>query len=214
MTGSNTSQDLHPDAGSVQTMPAPTQLDAAALLARMRAGDREAVSEFITHFGELIKRRVRGKLGKGMRRIFDSQEILSTVSRRLDQYVCKGKLQAQDQPQLWSLLTRMIDAALVDKIRVYKRLHAVEQEDSDFARRLLVRMRDGEARSPDGAELELSSAFQCLQSDVDREVLALWLNDVPHTQIAEQLDCTPAAIRQRWQSIRNRLKEQLLSRST
>jgi DNA-directed RNA polymerase specialized sigma24 family protein len=105
----------------------------------------------------------------------------------------------------------MIDAAMVDKIRVYKRLQSVEREDSEFASRLLIRLRQSEAETPEGAEVELSAVFRFLQSDIDRQVLALWLNDVPHTQIAEHLDCTPAAVRQRWQSIRNRLKERMLS---
>ncbi len=35
-----------------------------------------------------------------MRRLFDSQDILSTVSRRLDQYVQAGKVQAASMGQV------------------------------------------------------------------------------------------------------------------
>lgn len=183
--------------------------DAQELIRRMREGDREAASEFVGTFGEQIRRRVRGKLGHGMRRVFDSQEILSTVGRRLDRYVLGGQLQAVDAPQLWKLVFRMIDAAVVDKARVFRRLSASQDEDSVVAQALLRRMREREREDPEGPELELEAAFRSLKSDVDREVLALWLNDVPHNKIAEQIDSTPAAVRQRWQAIRAHLRQQI-----
>lgn len=196
-----------PDRPDAEPQPAPD--DAAALLRRMRRGDREAAFRFVEQFGDLIRRRVRGKLNSGMRRIFDSQEILSTVGRRLDRYVMEGQLRADSEPQLWSLLFRMIDAALVDKARTYRRLRRVEDEDSEFASRLLARMQERDRNSNDGGEIELEAAFRSLRSDVDREVLALWLNDVPHTRIAEEISSTPDAVRQRWRSIRDHLRAQI-----
>src|SRR5262245_43990251 len=70
------------------------------LLARMRAGDRQAAAVFITRYESKIRRRVRGKLSLSMRRIFDSQDIVSTLGRRLDLYVRSGKLEAQSEQQL------------------------------------------------------------------------------------------------------------------
>ncbi|MFN7020384.1 MAG: RNA polymerase sigma factor [Phycisphaerales bacterium] len=180
--------------------------DAAELLARMREGDREAASRFVSEFGEVIRRRVRGKLGRGMRRLFDSQEILSTLSRRLDRYVRDGQVRAGDTPQLWGLVFKMVDAALVDKARVYARLRGIEGEDSEFARSALRRFSEKEHQGDEGVELEIDSAFRCLRSDVDRELLAMWLNDVPFRQIAALLNTTPEAARQRWQSIRAHLR--------
>ena len=191
--------------------PTSSPTDAAALLARMRHGDRVAATEFVAAFGDQLRRRVRGKLGAGMRRVFDSQDIMSTVSRRLDSYVASGRLNASDPPQLWSLVFKIIDAALVDKVRVYQRLKRVESEDSEFAVTMLTRMKDREQRETEGPELALEAAFRCLKSDLDREVLSLWLNDTPHSRIAELVGSTPDAVRQRWQSIRTHLREQLSS---
>ncbi len=199
---------VQPHPGDVHAL---TPIDAAGLLGRMRSGDRDAAFRFVEQFGDLIRRRVRGKLNSGMRRIFDSQEILSTVGRRLDLYVKAGHLRADSEPQLWSLLFRMIDAALVDKARAYRRLNKVEGEDSEFASRLLSRMREQDRKSAEGGEIELEAAFRSLRSDVDREVLALWLNDVPHTRIAEEISSTPEAVRQRWRSIREHLRAQIAS---
>jgi len=200
--GDDSSHALQPDQSD--------RNDAGVLLARMRAGDREAASRFMQQFGEILRRRVRGKMGRGMRRLFDSQEILSTVSRRLDRYVRDGQVRAGDEPQLWSLVFKMADAALIDKVRMYKRLQTVEGEDSDFAERALDRIRTSEQRVPEGAELELDAAFKCLKGDVDRELLAMWLNGLPFAQIAAMLDTTPAGARQRWQAIRAQLRSHWL----
>lgn len=184
----------------------PASPDASELLARMRAGDREAACLFVSEFGEVIRRRVRGKLGRGMRRLFDSQEILSTLSRRLDRYVRDGQVRAGDTPQLWGLVFKMVDAALVDKARVYSRLRGIEGEDSEFARSALRKFHEKENQGDEGVELEIDAAFRCLRSDADRELLAMWLNDVPFTQIAALLNTTPDAARQRWKSIRTHLR--------
>lgn len=193
--------------GASGSLPAGEEARCSAedMLARMRAGDRDAASRFIREYGDLIRRRVRGKMGRGMRRLFDSQEILSTVGRRLDRYIKNGELRADDPPQLWGLVFRMVDAALVDKVRAYKRLQNVEGEDSEFAARALARMREHDERG-DGAELELDAAFRALKSDGDRELLAMWLNDMRFPQIAAMLDISPDAARQRWQAIRAHLR--------
>ena len=58
----------------------------ADLLARIRAGDRDAAAAFLDRYGPLVRRRVRGKLGQQMRRVFDSQDLWSTLARRFDRF--------------------------------------------------------------------------------------------------------------------------------
>lgn len=189
--------------------PAPPMLPVAQLLGRMRAGDRQAAASFLTDYGDLIRRRVRGKLGASVRRMFDSMDILSTVGRRFDRYVRDGKLQAVDEPQLWSLLFRMAEAAVIDKVRVVKRLQLAEGEDGPIARELLARIHAAERGESDGAELVLEKALAALRSEDDRSILTLWLADWPLFRIAEALGTTPAAVRQRWRAIRVLLRERL-----
>src|SRR5262245_42454435 len=92
--------------------------DPQSLLERMRAGDRDAAAEFVARFAPNIRRRIRGKMNPAMRRLFDSQEILSTLVRRLDEFVGAGQLNAESIPQLWSLLFRIADNSLIEKARV------------------------------------------------------------------------------------------------
>lgn len=181
----------------------------ADLVRRMRTGDRQAAAEFMVEYGPLLRRRVRGKLGAAMRRLFDSQEILSTVGRRLDRYVRVGGLEAESPGQLLQLVFRMAEGAVIDKVRVFKRLERVEGEDSQFAQRFASRLEEADTDTPDGAVISLDAAMRSLTSDIDRQILTMWLNGTQHSVIAWDLGMTPAAVRQRWKTIRDRLKESL-----
>lgn len=180
--------------------------DPDLLLQRMRSGDRSAAAEFVDRFGGRIRRRVRGKLGPTMRRLFDSQEILSTLGRRLDLFVRSGRLRAESAPELWSLVFRIADNAMVEKSRVVRSLEAKEGEDSPLAHRMLARLNEAQVHSDDGPEIEIDRALGVLDAGVDREILSLWLTGHQHTHIAECLGLAPTAIRKRWQKIRERLR--------
>lgn len=179
--------------------------DASTLLARMQRGDREAVGEFIDRYGERIRRRVRGKLGASMRRVFDSQEILSTVARRLDEIVCDRRLEAGEEAQLWSLVYRIAGNAVIDKSRVFTRLRRVEGGDESFARELLGRLESAEREGGEGTEIHLERMLRVLTDPIDRQILEMWLRDVPHVAIARSLGIPSGTVRRRWGQIKSRL---------
>lgn len=203
-TAESTATLTRPEGGSVAALPA-----LESLVAKMREGDREAAARFVETYGPMIRRRVRGKLGPSMRRLFDSTEILSTVSRRLDRYVRAGRVRASTEPQLWTLVFKMVDAALVDRIRIMKRLKTVEGEDSDFARALLDRLEQAEGRGTEGIETEVDSALRLLSSTSDRQILSLWLMGNSLRVIADCVSMPPEGVRKRWQYIRERLRKSL-----
>lgn len=183
----------------------------SALIERMRRGDREAAAAFVSTYGPRVRRRLRGKLSRAMRRMFDSQDLMSTLARRLDSFVKSGRLKAATESQFWTLVFRMAEHALVDKGRVFQRLASAEAEDSEFAARFAQRLRDAERRSADGCEMELGTTFQMLPDPIDRAILSLWLSGNPHTVTAECVGLSAAAVRQRWCSIRSTLREGLRS---
>jgi hypothetical protein len=168
----------------------------------MRGGDRAAAAVFITRYGDRVRRRVRGKLNPAMRRVFDSQEILSTVGRRLDSYVRSGQLEADTVGQLWALVFRMTENAVVDKGRIFQRLRRTEGEDSVFAATLSRRLREAEQRDPVGAEIEVETALRSFDDGIDRQILAMWLAGTPLKEIAIVVERSPEAVRQRWRGIR------------
>lgn len=143
-----------------------------------------------------------------MRRLFDSQDILSTLGRRLDRFVHDERLEARNADEFWALVMAIANNAVVDKARVYRRLQRIEGEDSDFANVMLTRLRG--ADNVNGSESSaLESAFGALRDDVDKRILSMWLVGSRHTQIAQGVGLSPAAVRQRWHSIKDRLRERL-----
>jgi len=95
-------------------------------------------------------------LGPAIRRLFDSLEILSTVSRRLDLYVMSGRLTASTEAQLWELVFKMADNALVDKARGFREtLRATEGEDSELAYALAKRLRKASSESDAAFDIEI-----------------------------------------------------------
>ena len=177
------------------------------LLLRMRGGDREAAAVFLMRYETRIRRRIRGKLGPSIRRLFDSMEILSTLGRRLDLYVMSGRVQADDESQMLGLLFKMAENALVDKARVFRRLESVESADSEFAHELEIRLRKAESECDTGAEIELENWIKTVGDPIDRRILSLWLAGETHGAIAQFVEKSPTAIRKRWEKIKSELKD-------
>ena len=180
----------------------------------MRTGDRTAAAEFITRYGSRVRRRICGKLSPAMRRLYDSQDILSTLGRRLDQYVSGGRLQAATEDELWAIVFRMAENAVVDKARVVRRLQKIEGEDSGFARAFAQRLDQVERERDSGVEIEIDRALNVFGDDADRQILRLWLAGTAHTAIATHLELAPTTIRKRWQKIKSVLHERFASEAT
>ena len=183
-----------------------SRLSIEDLLLRMKAGDRSAAGEFVVRYGSRIRRRVRGKLGPSIRRLFDSLEIMSTLGRRLDMYVMSGRLQVANEDQLWSLLFKMADNALIDKARLFKRLQGAEGEDSDFAYELNNRLRRLERDEDIPVEFEIDNCLRAIDNPVDRQILSLWLTGESHVSIGRIVEIAPTGVRKRWENIKSQLR--------
>lgn len=172
----------------------------------MRDGDRVAAALFITSYGSRIRRRIRGKLNPAMRRIFDSQDVLSTLGRRLDRIVRDGQVEAATEDQLWALVFRMAEHAIIDKARVYQRLREEEGEDGGFARQLESRLRQAERRRREGAEIEIGRVLSFVPDPTDRQILCLWLAGNNLRRVADLVALAPTAVRKRWQKVKADLR--------
>lgn len=176
------------------------------LLRRMQAGDRGAAAEFLWRYETRLRRRIRGKLGPDVRRLFDSLDIVSTLGRRLDLYVMSGQLQVNSEAQCLSLLFKMADRALIDKARMFRQMEEVEGEDGEFARQFAGRLREAERRRESEVDLEIGNCIQSLRDPVDRRILSLWLTGENHAAIAEFVHMPPTAVRKRWECIKTALR--------
>ncbi len=173
---------------------------------RIRTGDRNAAAEFLTQNEALIRRRYRQKLGRAMRRLCDSQELVSTIARRLDRLVSTGGVRAESERQLWALIFTIGDHALADKSRILAHLEHVEGPDSELAREWRIRFARAERSSPEGMEGELDAMLRRLEIPLDRQILSMWLMGIEHAVIAEELSMEAPAVRKRWERICDRLR--------
>jgi len=179
---------------------------AEELLLRMRAGDRTAVGEFMHCFGAMVRLRYRRRLSANTRRLCDSLDIMSTLTRRLDRVVARHALQADSPAQLWALVFRIADGALADGVRVAARSAVSGKEDA-----LLSTL--GSRLSPAGDVVERAELLERLGSllldPTDERILQLWVRGSSHTEIAEQLMLSGDAVRKRWQRLREHLRDHL-----
>lgn len=192
------------DATQGSTSPRPP---VARLLERMRQGDREATAEFMQRYAPLLRRRIRWKLGAGTRRIFDSEEILATLGRRLDQQIHRGAIEVRSEGEFWALVRTMIERTIIDKARVTSRMRAAELEAS--------RHRDSFPADDESNRLvgdEIDQAIEMVGDDDDRRLLELWMRGVSHAESAASLNLSHAAVRKRWQRLMARLRRTMRSR--
>ena len=122
-------------------------------------------------------------------------------------FVRSRSVEATSEAQLWALVYRMAENAVIDKARVFRRLEEVEAEDGPFAHDLLRRLRTAEDRASDGAEIEIGAMMEFIKDPIDRQILHLWLLCTRHLVIAEYVELAPTAVRKRWQEIKYKLHE-------
>ena len=178
----------------------------AQTIDRIRTGDRGAAAAFLTENQAMIRRRYRHKLGRAMRRLCDSQELVSTIARRFDRLVYDKAVRAESERQLWALIFAIGDNALADKGRIVQRLEQVEGPDSDIAREWRIRLARAERNRSDGMEGELDDMLRRLDDPMDRQVLTLWLIGFEHPAIAQEFGIEAVAVRKRWERIRKKLR--------
>lgn len=173
------------------------------------AYNRDAVAQFLIENGPRIRRRIRGKLGVVLRRSEDSEDIFSTVVRRLDRYAASGKMHAQSEGELWALVTKVTDTAIVDKLRYSER----RSRTSDLYQLAMAQL----ARAPgppdassrnDQSERAIHVLDQIAESEnsTDAQIASLWARGLSHVSIAAFLGQDVASIRTRWQLIKRKLR--------
>ncbi len=195
-------------AESVQT---PKKADVGELARRMSEGDREAAAQFVQEYGDLIGRRIHGKMHAGVRRVFDTQDIISTFGRRLDSYVLDKKFHARSENEFWAWVFQVANRSVFDKVKLAEAMRAKEGADSEFAGWMLERLRDKQESSEHGADagpasFSLEELLAPLTSEEDRTIATLWALDVPYTQIAAETGLSYDLVRQRWHRIQLALR--------
>lgn len=184
-------------------------LTSEQLVALVAGNDREAAAAFIRRSAPVIRQRFRAHLSPALRRLLDSSDVVSTVSRRLDDLVQRGGLHLVNERQLWGLVNQLARAAIVDKARALNRLRELEDPEGQWARAFLQRVESAEREGRDSFDETLSNVMDAAGDDRDRQVLAMWLQGAHFAQMGLVLGIDAAAVRQLWHRIRGRLRATL-----
>lgn len=178
------------------------------LIDRMNRGDREAAGAFLARYGPLIRRRIRGKMYSSLKRVADTGDILSTLSRRLDLYVLNGRFMCRTEDELWSLINTIAERSTVEKARILNSINRLEREDGPLARKVQEAF-DGAQSGSGAVELAWDDLMAHVVDPIDREIAFHWTLGCGHAEIATIVGLSPAAVRKRWERVKAMLREKL-----
>ena len=168
---------------------------------------RKKIAIFVWENRMRIRRRVRGKLGAVMRKSIDSEDILSTVMRRLDRAAVSGKVRARSEQELWCLIMAIANIAIADNVRRMQR-EARARENIGSAQ--TCDAGDGSHQfeyqaARERAKTLIIAAGPCLKL-LDGNILTMRSRGMSHTSIAGALGADVRIVRVRWQVIKRYLR--------
>ncbi len=210
---STPSQNPAADTRSTERLKEMGEVPIERLVELIAQGNRDAAAVLVTKYEPMIRRRIRARLGGKTRRLFDSQDVFSTVCRRFDRFVDGGRVRAATPGDLLSLLSRIAQTSVLDKQRMVSRLDRLEGEDSEFAKLLRGRV-DREWSDPAAFEVDINRWVSLLENPQDRTILYRYMAGRSLEQVAKELGISPELTRKRWQLIRARLRKELTSGSS
>lgn len=181
-----------PDIQSRSHLPVIARGDLAAFL-KARALDIRAVA--------------RRKLLSRTRRVYDSEDVLSSTVRRMDQLAHEGKLRPHNDDELWTLTRTIAHNDAVSKNRIVARLDRLLAEEGPMLAPVADFIR--EQSDVENVETILSRLAATLNSSADRQYFFLRMRGATHKAAAEALGIGHDAARQRWVDIMAKLRSNL-----
>ncbi len=166
--------------------------------------DRAAIAKFLIDHQDRIRAIARRKLSANARTVFDSEDVFSSVLRRVDTMVEAGTLRPRSVAELWALIDAITRNNALNRTRLIERARALLSEEGAYAQALLDRL--SRYSTDDEASFLLYRMMAGLSSETDRQVLSLHLRGATHRAIATLLNISEDASRQRWRTIRNLLQ--------
>lgn len=157
--------------------------------------NRDELAAFVSAQGPLLLRRIRRKLSPSARDLFDSQDVFSTMLRRVDKLAAQGRLRAESEAQLVALLTAIVDHAVIDRARISERKKRVERRAAQSARA------DRKSVVPEDSlatHSQLDVLNQLITDPADRELLRLRLQGASFSNISEATGKPEGTLRWRW----------------
>ncbi len=166
--------------------------------------DRTAVAEYILAHSPRIRGVARSKLSAATKSIYDSEEVLSSVLRRVDAIVKNGQMHPRSEAELWALIDAITRNNAINRTKLIERARNLLTEDGPYVYELLKRL--NAYTGDDEATILVYRMMACLPDEIDRRILGLYIRGATHAAVATLLSITAAATRQRWMRIRRELE--------
>jgi DNA-directed RNA polymerase specialized sigma24 family protein len=169
---------------------------------------RKAMADYVLANSDKIRSIARRKLTQATRGVSDSEDVFSSVARRLDGLAADGKLRPRSEAELWKLIKVIARNNAVSQTRLIERSRSLLTEDGPLAYELEKRLKA--CRSDEEATLLFQRMMLALPDGQHRQLLDLMYRGANHTAIASLLQISVDASRQRWLNIRRTLAKQFV----
>lgn len=166
---------------------------------------RDAIAEFLFRNEQSIRRIARERLTRATRSTFDSEDVMSSVLRRMDVLALEGRLKPRSEGELWALVRTIAANTAVSKSRLIERARSLEAEDGEYGRALVRRLET--CVNDDEAHLLVLRMASSLRKDRQREVFLLRLRGANHASVAGLLGISEGASRQLWMEVCRDLRD-------
>jgi hypothetical protein len=166
---------------------------------------RRSVAQFVLEHSEQIRAMARRKLTAPTRSVYDSEDVLSSVLRRMDNLARQGRLRRDSEAEMMALIATIASNAALSKSKLIERARSQMSEDGAYARELLARL--DRCGDDDEATLLVLRIQASIKDQTDRQVFSLMLKGASHKAIGDLLGFSADASKQRWMKVRRELVE-------
>lgn len=171
------------------------------------AGDaaRHLVAAFLLRNRDQIRAIARARLSPNIRSVYDSEDVFSSVLRRIDDLARRGVLRPANESELWALIHAIARNTALKKTLLLERARILVTEDPRYGYELMERL--NRCRDDDEATLLVYRLMLALNDPIDRQIFALYLRGASHRAIGAFLGIKEETSRQRWVRLRDGLRD-------
>jgi DNA-directed RNA polymerase specialized sigma24 family protein len=172
---------------------------------RLAPMSREAVASFLMSREDKLRAIARSRLSRSAQGANDSEDVFSSVLRRVDLMASKGNVRPRSEAELWALAERIAMNNAISRTRLAKQFVTHIANDPVFIG--LITERFAHCGSDDEATLLKHRATTAIKNGDDRHLFLLRLKGVSYRVIAKHLGITEDTARWRWARVVKLVRE-------
>jgi DNA-directed RNA polymerase specialized sigma24 family protein len=169
---------------------------------------RVAIARFVLENEARIRALIRRKIGPATRGVFDSEDVVASVLRRMDQLASRGRLRLDSERELWGLVITIAHNSAVSKTRLIERWRSFSVDEAPE-----VLPHINACAGDDDALVLIYKMAMALEESGDRQLFFLRLRGASHAAAAQLTGVTEENARKRWERVCKRLRERFGERT-